>query len=208
MNALKIITGLLLIALTTACKLPLQIDGYGRVQGYGERVGNWYGSAGSSSMYFYNNDVSGAYDQTWIARDRDGVGNGWDFVGWEGWSACEDRALNQTCRIQVSANDTQEFYGERAPALEAVFGLVHTLSWNRPTERENGASLSLSQIARYEISYTRQNAAGEQVEKVIEVNGNQNNYSYRVPIPRNVNRIRMVTVDTSGRRSDIVDVSI
>lgn len=206
MKVLKICTSLLLIALISACKIPLAIDGYGRVQGTGYRTGNWYGVAGSNSMYFYNNDISGAYNQTWYARDRDGVGTGWDFVGWEG--GCEDRQLNQACSVNVDAETIADLYGDRGATLEAVFGRVNTLQWSRPTQRENGQTLTLSQIDRYEITYSRQNSAGKMVEKVIEVNGNLNSYNYQIPIPRNVNRVTMVTVDTSNRRSATVNVNL
>ncbi|MFK8020383.1 MAG: fibronectin type III domain-containing protein [Pseudomonadales bacterium] len=77
------------------------------------------------------------------------------------------------------------------------------LSWNIPTQRENGESLSLNEIASYEIYVTAENAGSSRTIRLD--NRNQTQFTLE-PLSTDTYYFSMVTIDTDGMYSELSQV--
>jgi len=77
------------------------------------------------------------------------------------------------------------------------------LSWNIPTKRENGDSLSLNEIASYEIYVTAENAGSSRTIRLD--NRNQTQFTLE-PLSTDTYYFSMVTIDTDGMYSELSQV--
>lgn len=62
---------------------------------------------------------------------------------------------------------------------QTVTKSVVALKWGIPTQRENGKSLALTEVAGYEIQYKA--ASSQQMQKVLVVGGSATSYDLELP---------------------------
>ena len=90
-----------------------------------------------------------------------------------------------------------------APPKPAPVSGSARLSWNIPTKRENGDSLSLNEIASYEIYVTAENAGSSRTIRLD--NRNQTQFTLE-PLSTDTYYFSMVTIDTDGMYSELSQV--
>ncbi|MBL4940955.1 MAG: hypothetical protein JKY81_04755 [Colwellia sp.] len=111
--------------------------------------------------------------------------------------------LSEECRCTTTIHrpDITVRWSESTPIL-----ISKTMSWDAPTERENGTTLRADEIDHYVISYWRKGDS----EQFITVSGN-NQESVIDELSKGTWLFRVMTVDTDGLKSDwfeLVEVSI
>ena len=110
------LAALLVLFAVTACRHPIEIIGEGDVmsatgdrdcllEDYEARLANCV-----------ENDVRGAYEETYFAVPR----TGWQFGGW-GQHYCLTDSGEEGCYFSIPADQVKEFINERMPPLAAYF---------------------------------------------------------------------------------------
>jgi hypothetical protein len=111
---MKKLFALVLVPVVTACSHPLEITGGGDIwSASGDRtcfLEDFQNEKNNCVLNYVEND----YYETYYAAPR----AGWRFDHWDNY--CKN-ASNNECRFDVPASTVQQFQGETAPPLRAVF---------------------------------------------------------------------------------------
>ncbi len=198
MKTCKFIFIMVLVALTYACKHPLGVVGNGDV----------LSATGTRNCYLEDSQAGRKNcSENLISSDRDYVEtyyavprSGWKFDHWETY--CTDGSTGDECAFTIGGDVVKDFAGETMPPLVAVFTPLAsrdvTVSWTAPSQRENGTSLSPSELSGYEIHYT---AVSTGKSNVVNVNGGQVQ-SYKVnSLAADLYQFTVVAVDTNNLKS-------
>ena len=105
---------IILAALSTACTHPLEIVGEGDIISASGKRDCLLEDFQAGAETCTKNLVVGAYEETYMARPR----QGWVFERWE--VLCRDKS-SDNCSFSATAETVRNFWGKRVPPLRAVF---------------------------------------------------------------------------------------